>query len=228
MWIIVAIIITVVLLGIMGIVVEYSRIGTNSYSVEDAGLSRFNMPMLQSSSTQAQFKHIMLIKDELLKNSKNLWASCVLCFSFTRNIRQLFQNLDTKNEKMRHKHPMYCIIFVGLIWFMLYSCSEASLLSNPANFTELADMSAELIFLFNYHGQLYGMNMMFLGFGYIITSGLLQYKTFQYYPLSLRQKIIAKQKKRVEASAKNEDGSFASGSSSSKNPMTKDGQFIYF
>lgn len=60
----------------------------------------------------------MLIKDELLRNSKKLWANVLLCFNFVRNIKIMMFYYGINSDKLRHKNAMYFVLFVGFLWFI--------------------------------------------------------------------------------------------------------------
>lgn len=78
------------ILGVLGIIVEYTSLGSLQLSHEETNFNNIDIPIIQEGNTSEQLKQIMMIKDELLRNSKSLWASVILCFSFTRNMRHLF------------------------------------------------------------------------------------------------------------------------------------------
>jgi hypothetical protein len=79
-------------LGLLGIAVEYTSLGTTKLTHEDTNFNNIDIPIIYEGTTYDQLRQIMMIKDELLRNSKKLWASIVLCFSLTRNLRHLFYN----------------------------------------------------------------------------------------------------------------------------------------
>lgn len=89
-WILIFVIILGFTLGFLGIVVEYTKLGSYQLSHEETNFANIDIPMIYHGSTREQLSQIMMIKDELLRNSKRLWASIVLCYSYTRNLRLLF------------------------------------------------------------------------------------------------------------------------------------------
>ena len=119
-YILVAIIVLTTLLGILGIIVEHTSLGTVKLSHEDTNFNNIDIPITQDGTTKDQLRQIMMIKDELLRNSKKLWASIILCFSFTRNLRQLFYNYKIHSDRLRHKNALYFIMVAGIIWFITF------------------------------------------------------------------------------------------------------------
>lgn len=63
----------------------------------------------------------MKIKDELLRNTKKVWAVIFLCFNFTRNASIMMKKCGGYSDEGKHKNAMFCIIFLGFVWFVLYT-----------------------------------------------------------------------------------------------------------
>ena len=118
----------------------------------------------------------MLIKDELLRNSKNLWASILLCFSFTRNVRLLFLRHAPKNEHVAHKNVLYCVVVLGNIWAMAYNAAEMAFSTYPSNYESLQQQMTSFTYAIIYGGQLFGINMLFFGIGYIFVFRYIRYR----------------------------------------------------
>jgi len=91
----------------------------------------------------------------------------------------IFQNLYSNQGKDRHKNALYFVIFLGLAWFTLFTSAEIVFYLYPQNYESLVPLTQESSFVFFNSGQLFGMNMIFLGLGYVSTSKLLQMEIFK-------------------------------------------------
>ena len=94
----------------------------------------------------------MMIKDELLRNSKKLWASIVLCFSFTRNIRHLFNKFKITSDKMTHRNALYFVMFFGFVWFIVFSATHVGIITYPKNIFTLPNDLAQIMYIVNHGG----------------------------------------------------------------------------
>ncbi|CDW84312.1 UNKNOWN [Stylonychia lemnae] len=167
------------LLGIFGIVIEYTSVGSTQLSQEDTNFNTIDIPMVQDGTTMDQLRQIMMIKDELLRNSKRLWASIILSFSFTRNLRLLFYKFKIQQQQMRHRNALYLILAYGILWYTFFSSTMLGILMFPKNFQQISIEISGGMYLLFHGGQLFGMNMIFLASGYIIVISLFESSTFR-------------------------------------------------
>ena len=166
-------------LGILGVVVEFTNLGRLHLSHEQTNYANIDIPHIYEGNTADQLRQIMMIKDELLRNSKNLWASITLCFSITRNLRHLFYKIKIQSDRIKHRNPFYCMMFIGLNWYILFLVTREALISIPANYQQTTYYLSTIYFTINHGGQLFGLNMLFLCGGYILTINFLEYSTFK-------------------------------------------------
>lgn len=94
----------------------------------------------------------MMIKDELLRNSKRLWASVVLCFSITRNLRLLFYRNKLQPARMRHRSIMFLVGTIGILWYILYSATILGFSSFPKNYMQRSQELSFYYFIVNHGG----------------------------------------------------------------------------
>lgn len=80
-----------------------------------------------------------MIKDELLRNSKRLWASLILCYSFSRNLRNLFYKYKVHSDRLRHRNAMYLVLTLGIAWYIVFSATQIGLETFPKNFQQVID-----------------------------------------------------------------------------------------
>ncbi len=119
-WVIISFVITGCILGFLGIIVEYSSIGNKKLTHEETNFANIDIPLLQEGSSMEQLKQIFLIKDELLRNSKTLWATIILSFSFSRNMRFLFYRYKLVPDRIKHRNAMYFVWVIGFVWYILF------------------------------------------------------------------------------------------------------------
>lgn len=105
----------------------------------------------------------------------------------------IFQNLYSNQGKDRHKNALYLVIFLGLAWYTLFTSADIVFYMYPQNYESLVSLTQEFSFVFFNSGQLFGLNMIFLGLGYVSTSKLLQMEIFK--PLIKEKRANIKKKK---------------------------------
>jgi hypothetical protein len=165
-------------LGILGIIVEYTRFGNIRLSHEETNFSNIDIPILQEGNTSEQLKQIFLIKDELLRNSKSLWATIILCFSFTRNLRQLFYKYKLTPQQSKHRNAMYFVWVIGFIWSIIYVSLYIGLKTFPQNIWLIPKDLLSWTYTLNHGGETFGLNMMYFAWGYIIAASFLNYSNY--------------------------------------------------
>jgi hypothetical protein len=163
------------LLALLGIVVEYTSLGNVKLSHEDTNFTNIDIPVISDGNSTEQLNQILMVKDELLMNSKSLWATIVLCFSLTRNIRHLFYKYKPQPERIKHRNCMYFIWIVGFIWLICFQTLELGIRLFPQNIWTLPDDLTHWTYAIFHGGQLFGFNMVYYAWGYIIAVSLLNY-----------------------------------------------------
>ena len=177
--IMVSILVTSTILGFVGVIVEYTKFGSKQLSHEETNFNNIDIPLIQEGNTQDQLKQIMMIKDELLRNSKKLWASILLCFSYTRNLRLLFFRYKIQPQRLQHRNVMYLVSCVGLVWYMLFTSTFLAINTFPQNYMQIGDELAQTAYILYHGGQLFGSNMIYLAAAYRIVTNLLEYQNFR-------------------------------------------------
>lgn len=135
------IVISSLVLGILGVVVEYTKLGNVKLNHEETNFANIDIPIIPNAipgnnsgdggNQQEQLNQILMVKDELLRNSKSFLATIILCFSFTRNIRQLLYKFKLQPERVKHRNTMYFIWVVGFCWNMLFVSLYVGLKTYP-------------------------------------------------------------------------------------------------
>jgi hypothetical protein len=175
---IVTLVIVSALLGIFGIVIEYTRLGNLKLSHEETNFKNIDIPIFQEGNTLEQLKQILLVKDELLRNSKSLWATIILCFSFTRNLRYLFYKFKYQPERVKHRNVMYFVWCAGFGWNILFVTVYLVVKTYPQNVWMLPRKLAHWTYAINHGGQMFGINMIYLAWGYIIAVNFLNFSNY--------------------------------------------------
>jgi hypothetical protein len=166
------------LLGILGVLVEYTSLGNIKLSHEETNFANIDIPIIQEGNTAEQLNQILIVKDELLRNSKSLWATIILCFSFTRNLRHLFYKFKLQPERVKHRNAMYFVYVVGFAWYILFDALYLGVKIFPENVWRFPEDIAHWTYLINHGGQLFGMNMIYLAYGYIIAVNFLNFSNY--------------------------------------------------
>eukprot|EP00347_Sterkiella_histriomuscorum_P019162 403342707 len=178
-WILMSFFILSAILGVVGIFVEYTQLGNTKLSHEETNFNNIDIPIIQEGTTKDQLRQIMMIKDELLRNSKRLWASIILCFSYTRNLRQLFYKFKIQSPRLRHRNAMYLLMSIGICWYIFYSATILAIKLYPRNFETLKSELSTMAYTINHGGQLFGLNLIFLAFGYLSITSSFEFTTFR-------------------------------------------------
>lgn len=171
------------LLGLLGVVVEYTRLGNVKLNHEETNFANIDIPIFLAGDNSTgggweQLSQILLVKDELLRNSKSLWATIILCFSFTRNLRHLFFKFKLQPERVKHRNTMYAVWVMGFCWFILFSAVYVGLKSYPQNIWMLPNDLTHWVYVVTHGGQLFGMNMIYLAWGYILAVNFLSFSNY--------------------------------------------------
>jgi len=180
-WILIGITVLAASLGLLGMLVEFTALGNIKHSHEETNFANIDIPMLQEGdgkSQRQQLNQILLVKDELLRNSKNLWATFLLCFSFTRNVRTLFYKFKMQHERIKHRSAMYAVWVFGFGWFALYVSCQIGLHSFPMNFFQLPVDMTDWTYSIVHGGQMFGLNLMYLAWGYITAVNFLNFSNY--------------------------------------------------
>ena len=165
-------------LGVFGMVVEFTRVGNVKLSHEETNFANIDIPIIQEGNTAEQLNQILIVKDELLRNSKSLWATIVLCFSLTRNLRHLFYKFKLQPERVRHRNAMYFVNVLGFAWFNLYAALYLGIKVFPENVWRFPEDLNHWTYMLNHGGQLFGMNMMYFATGYIMAVNFFNFTNY--------------------------------------------------
>lgn len=180
-WIILSIAMILFILGILGMTVEYTRLGNVKLSHEDTKFSNIEIPFLEDLAGKSyweQLSRLLLIRDEQMRNHKSPWATALLCFSFSRNLRHLFYKFKPQEERVRHRQIMYFVWCVGFIWNIMFVACYVGIQSFPQNIWVLPQVIARWPYIFVHGGMMFGVNMMFLAWGYITAVNFLNFSNF--------------------------------------------------
>lgn len=113
-----------------------------------------------------------------MRNSKTLWATIILCFSFTRNMRFLFYRFKLVPDRIKHRNAMYFVWVFGFVWYILFQALAISINWYPQNIFLLPKDIADWSFAINHGGMMFGLNMIYLAWGYIMVVSFLNYSSY--------------------------------------------------
>ena len=159
------------LFGILGVFAEFTSLGKRSSASEDPPI-----PLnYQTSTSENDLKQILHINDINLTNSKGVWGTLLLSFSFFRNMRMLFFSFKQPN---RFRNVAYGLLVLGFAWVSLSTTTYAAILMFPKNMMTIKTQIFQPSFFLTYFGSQYGVNLMFFAFGMLTAACLIRYDAF--------------------------------------------------
>ena len=73
---------------------------------------------------------------------------------------------------------MYFVWVIGFIWYILFVALNVGLRSYPQNIFQLPKDLADWTYSINHGGMMFGMNMIYLAWGYIMVVSFLNYTNY--------------------------------------------------